>query len=216
MATIVTTASLKKGYDAFTGLSSGQRTQSGIPRAQLVYTARSATWAAPGAGNDRQLQFDMTLDTNSNYGFVLTDCFVRVENQAAAGTVECSAIGAVDIFPGGNIVTSPWIPTRLISQPSRQNVAGNTAIGTIDADYYNSAFVEPGGTGMRFVLEEQDKPKALIYPYESVGSSSYVRVVLGELAINGAAYVYDFYCRFLQFDIDQSYNYVLNTPQLTR
>ena len=39
---------------------------------------------------------------------------------------------------------------------------------------------------------------------------------LGELAINGGAYLYDFYARFLQYDIDQSYNYVINTPQLTR
>jgi hypothetical protein len=216
MATIVTTAPLTERYEPFTGLPELQRSQSGIPRAQVLYVARTASWSAPGAGNDRQLQFDISLDTNSNYGYVLTDCFVRVENQAVAGTVECSAIGAVDIFPGGNITSSPWIATRLVAAPSRQNVAGNTAIGTIDADFYNSAFVEPGGTGMRFVLQENDKPKGIIYPYSNVGAASYVRIVIGESAINGGVYLYDFYARFLQYDIDQSYNFVINTPQLTR
>ena len=61
MATIATTGSFVRQYNAFTGLSATERSQSGIARAEVVYYNVNDDWPAPGAGNNRIYQTG-TLD----------------------------------------------------------------------------------------------------------------------------------------------------------
>ena len=51
MALITTNASLLRQYNAFTGLSALERSQSGVARAELIYYG-STDWDDPGAGNN--------------------------------------------------------------------------------------------------------------------------------------------------------------------
>ena len=78
MALITTTASLIRQYNAFTGLSATERSQSGIARAELVYYNVNDDWPAPGATNWREYTSGI-VDLPKDFGYVLTDCFVRVE-----------------------------------------------------------------------------------------------------------------------------------------
>ena len=73
---------------------------------------------------------------------------------------------------------------------------------------------------MTYQLET--KPTALIYPFSSnsyttaANPGSIFNLQVGEKLADGPAYQVNTYIRFLQYDIDQSYNYVVQSPQLTR
>lgn len=218
MALITTTASLIRQYNAFTGLSALQRTQSGIARAEVVYYNVNDTWPAPGVGNNREYTSGI-LDLPKDFGYVLTDCFVRIEADADSN-IPIEMVGALRIYPGG--ILGPQINTYLTAKSSKQDGVGNRAIGDIPADQYNTNYPSFGNHGaINFALET--KPTAIIYPF---GSQSYTTTPnpassfqfgFGE-QVTGNSTDYDVSCylRFLQYDIDQSYNYVIQSPQLTR
>jgi len=214
MALITSFVNPELRYNPFTGIPELERQKSGIPRAEVIYSKRNATWNAPGAGNNRQLVASMSLDTSSNYGYVLMDCFAAIRDTAS---LFVGARAQVSIYPGGDYFNGDRIVTSLVSDADRADGGTGTQIGSLTYRNYNSAFVDTSGNHfeMAFRLVEP-KPTGIIYPYESPQASSLVTVVFGEDVVNQGDYQYDFYCRFLQFDVSQSYNYVPNTPQLTR
>ena len=217
MALITTTGSLIRQYNAFTGLSALERSQSGIARAEVVYYTVNDTWAAPGAGNNRIYQTgDISLP--KDFGYVITDAFMQVVVNNS-GTILLEAVAPLRISPGGSL--GPQINAQLDSKPSRQDVNGTTAIGSIAAFSYNGNYPFSSSDGeMTYVL--RDKPTALIYPFASStytstpNPASTFNLQVGEQYANGPAYSVNLYIRFLQYDIDQSYNYVVQSPQLTR
>ena len=217
MALITTTGSFIRQYNAFTGLSALQRSQSGIARAEVAYYNVNDNWPAAGAGNSRMYQTGQ-IDLPKDFGYVITDGYVRVSGPT--GGIDTETVGALRIFPGG--ILGPQINVDLHAYASRQDSVGVTPIGDILAASYNTNRPTFSDTGaINYVLT--DKPTALIYPF---GSSTYTTTpnpasvwefALGE-QLTGASQDYDVSCyfRFLQYDIDQSYNYVLQSPQLTR
>ena len=218
MALITTTASLIRQYNAFSGLTATERSQSGIARAEVVYYNVNDTWPAPGAGNWREYTSGI-VDLPKDFGYVLTDCFVRVEADADGG-IPIETVGALRIYPGG--ILGPQINTYMRAEPSHQNINGVTPIGDIPADSYNTNYPSFGNHGaLNFALEA--KPTALIYPFGSQqytstpNPASSFQFGFGEQKVNDLrAYDVSVYLRFLQYDIDQSYNYVVQSPQLTR
>ena len=214
MALVTSFVNPELRYNPFTGIPELERQKSGIPRAEVIYSKRNATWSAPGAGNNRQLVASMSLDTSSNYGYVLMDCFASIRDGAA---LFVGAKAQVSIYPGGDYFNGDRIVTALVSDPDRADSSTGGQIGSLAYRNYNSSFTDTSGNNfeMNFRLVEP-KPTGIIYPYESPQSSSLVTVVFGEEVVNGGDYSYDFYMRFLQFDVSQSYNYVPNTPQLMR
>ena len=218
MALVITTGSLIRQYNAFTGLSAVERSQSGIARAEVVYYNVNDTWPAPGASNWRMYETGQ-LELPKDFGYVLTDAFVRV-SSAGDSTIGTEMLGDLRIFPGG--VLGPQINTQLTAAPSAQDENATTAIGSIQASRYNTNYPSYSGQGS-LVYTLKDKPTALIYPF---GSQTYTSTPnpasiwqwqLGEQFINDSAdYKVSAYFRFLQYDIDQSYNYVVQSPQLTR
>ena len=150
---------------------------------------------------------------------MLTDlnCLVY-QNNNASQTV--NANGVVTLFPGG--VLGPQININTPSSPDSQDAAGNTAVGSIIARSYNvTAPFNSDDAAIIYTL--RDKPTGLLYPF---GSNSYTSTpnpsslfnwqVADQNVGSSAAYNVSFYARFLQYDIDQSYNYVVQSPQLTR
>ena len=59
------------------------------------------------------------------------------------------------------------------------------------------------------------KPTALLYPYPGVDNISVVSMFAEQTQQQGAI-AYRFYARFLQYDITQGFNYVVQSPRLTR
>ena len=215
MALITTSASLLKLYTPFTGLSALERSQSGIARAELIYYG-DTDWDGPGSGNNRLFQVPQTT-LPEDFGYVLTDAFVSVTTDATAD-IFVEAVGQLRLFPGG--VLGPEINLSLVSNPGRQDGVGNTAIGSIQADKYNGLFPSLRGLKNTMNFELSKNFKGMIYPFNggtySTDPKSTFDLGLGEQLVNGPDYTVRSYIRFLQYDIDQSYNYVVQSPTLTR
>ena len=218
MALISTTAALIKQYNAFTGLSASERSQSGIARAEIVYYNVNDDFSAAGSGNLREYVTG-TKELPKDYGYVLTDVFVKVEavNSATIGT---EMIGNFRLYPGG--VLGPQINTVMHAEPSAQSFTTTTPIGDTPANAYNTNYPSFGTKGsITYIVK--DKPTALLYPFSSNSYTSdpnpttIFEFQIGEQAEGLTTdYRVSSYVRFLQYDIDQSYNYVVQSPQLTR
>ena len=218
MALVTTTGSIIRQYNAFTGLSARERSQSGIARAEIVYYNGNDDWPIAGAGNNREYTTGF-VNLPQDFGYVLTDCYVSVAADAD-GEIGVEMTGGLRLYPGG--ILGPRIETTLQALPSAQNSVGNTAVGSIAANAYNTRFPAFGANG-QVNFELVSKPSALIYPFGSnqyttaSNPASVFQLSIGEQVINKPkAYDVTVYLRFLQYDVDQSYNYVIQSPQLTR
>ena len=218
MAIVTTTGTLIRQYNAFSGLSAIERSQSGIARAEVIYYNVNDDWNQPGAGNNR-LYTSGAISLPKDFGYVLTDAYVAVD-ASGSSLQYLEMTGQFRILPGG--VLGPQINLTLKAEPSKQDNSGDTAVGSITADRYNTSYPSIRGNYGRTQYSLVDKPSAIIYPF---GSSQYTSVAnpasifefaIGEDPTNGPDYVVTSYVRFLQYDIDQSYNYVIQSPQLTR
>ena len=215
MALVTTTASLIRQYNAFQGLSAIERSQSGIARAEVVYYATNDDWPATGAG-DNKLYKAGPIDLPKDFGYVITDAFVAVE-RTSGNNITTEMVGDSLIAPGGTL--GPQIRTVLEAASSKQGAVPSTAIGSLAADEYNT--VVPSLTGARgaIVYSLVQKPTAIIYPF---GSQSYTTTpnpasqftfTISNNKTQADQHRVTSYVRFLQYDIDQSYNYVIQSPQ---
>ena len=213
MAVITTNGSVIRQYNAFTGLSALERTQSGIARAEVVYYNVNDDWPAPGVGNKRIYQIPST-SLPQDFGYVLTDVFIKIES-AGNNEIPAEAAGLLRMFPGGSL--GPQINVELISNPSRQDASNTTTLSSGSA--YNTTKIGQSGV---MVYRLSAKPTAVLYPFGSQNYTSTVNpastfdIQLAEEVVNGTEYDVSSYIRFIQYDIDQSYNYVIQSPQLTR
>ena len=218
MALITTTGSLIRQYNAFTGLSATERSQSGIARAEVVYYNVNDSWPSPGAGNNRLYQTG-NIDLPKDFGYVLTDAFLLVD-AGGYGAIATEAVAQGRLYPGG--VLGPQINVLLESHGSRQDTNASTAIGSINADVFNSIFPSIDGNDFHMQYGLVNKPTSLLYPFGSnaytsaANPASVFNFAVGEASTQLANYTVSCYIRFLQYDIDQSYNYVVQSPQLTR
>ena len=210
MAVVSTLVTPELRLTPFTGVSEVQREKSGIARAEAVYTSRGS-WPATGVGDNRSISFIWDLDPA--YGYVLMDCsciflLTATNLMNATGFME---IGT-DLGPGATQKEAQYY--QLISYPARQDGTGSTAVGTIGAQHFNSMYPLVTATGgMAFNMV--DRPTALLFPFPGVNSIE-ISTVFGEQPTNQILQSYRFYARFLQYDIVQGYNYVVNSPIMTR
>ena len=124
------------------------------------------------------------------------------------------------IAPGGSL--GPQIRTVLAAIPSQQGVDPSVAIGSQPSGQYNTNFPSVTGARGSIVFHLASKPSAIIYPFNAQSYSttpnpaSQFTFSLGEQIENSTQHRVTSYVRFLQYDIDQSYNYVIQSPQLIR
>jgi hypothetical protein len=208
MALVTTTVSPTVRVTPFTGISEQERERSGIARAEIVYSS-DGLWPATGAGDSRGLLF--SWDLNNDYGHVLMDC-------------NCAFIISGNYF-GMQATSFMEIETKtqsdserqyypLVNYPARASDTPSTAIGSLQAQYYNTLF--PAGTDVGvMVFNMPDKPTGLLYPFPGVDRVS-CAVAFGEQETEEPQYAFRFFARFLQYDIVQGYNYVVNSPALMR
>jgi len=103
---------------------------------------------------------------------------------------------------------------QLISYPSRSDGSAAGAISLIPYNRYNTQYPSVTATGA-MTFNMVDKPTGLLYPFPGVTNIE-IATVFTEDAVEEPAAAYRFYARFLQYDITQGYNYVVNSPTLTR
>ena len=211
MAVVATLVTPTVRLTPFTGLSETVREKSGIARAEEIHSAYG-TWAATGAGDSRSISF--TWDLDPTYGYILMDCnciFLSNASYLKMGALGFMEIGTEFGVGGADIERQYY---QLVSYPDRQNAAGDTALGSITMQEYNVQYPCVTATGaMTFSMVKT--PTALLYPFPGVSNIS-IATVFSEEAEQEQGYSYRFYCRFLQYDIIQGYNYVVNSPIMTR
>lgn len=211
MALVTTSVTPEVRLTPFVGLSTTQRERSGIARAEEVHTAYG-TWDAAGSGNNRGLIF--SWDLNPDYGYVLMDCsaaFIIASTNVAMEANAFMEIGT-DLGPGGDQKERQYY--QLVSHPSRQDHNITTGVGSIAANSYNTLY--PGGTDVGVMAFNMPvKPTGLLYPFPGV-SSIEIATIFGEQGSNQGSMGYRFHARFLQYDVTQGYNYVVQSPLLVR
>jgi len=212
MATILTSVTPTQRYTPFTGLTELERAQSGIARAEDVRKA-SGNWSTAGAGNNRVITFNHTLDPD--YGYVVMDCFAKFY---AVGNLNMEGVGSLQIQTTPGATENEIIETSMISNASRQDRNASTAVGSIGANQYNTFRpIDAADTGSITFRLAEPKPSMLIFPFAKTSYSPNILVTFGEDFLgSGLTISYYFYLRLLQYDISQGYNYVIQTPQLTR
>ncbi len=211
MATTLTSVVPTQRYTPFTGLSEIQRAQSGIARAEDVRRA-SGSWLT-SAGNSRAIIFTHALDPD--YGYIVMDCFAKF--YKVGDYVSMEAVGNFQIQTTPGHADNEIIETQMISNPSRQDNVASSPIGDIPARNYNTVLpLDAADTGSITFRLAEPKPSMLIFPFAKTSYPPSINVSFGEQLTGGATYSYYFYLRLLQYDISQGYNYVIQTPSLTR
>ena len=210
MAIVQTDLTLVRKYIPYTGLTQSERAQSGIVRAEFQYYVLNASVPATGAGDSRLVKASLTLP--GGYGYTIADAYVDLTQSGDNPSFE--ALAHLQVQPAG--VLGPNIIIPMESPASRQDFSGTTPIGDVPAFTYNANFPTWRGNygSQTYVL--RDKPTVLLYDYEDGKADSLVAWSVGEQVQQQPATDVNLFLRFLQYDVDQSYNYVINTPQLTR
>ena len=218
MATVSTTASLIRQYNAFTGLSAIERSQSGIARAELVYYNVNDSWPATGSGDNRQYQTG-NISLPADFGYVLTDARISVrENGSATNNTE--AVAQYRLYTGG--ILGPQLKGFMAAKTGRQNSTATDSITAMNANEFNTMFPSVDAAYGAMVFELENKPTAILYPFgaqaytSAANPQSVFNFAIGEQVAQQPEYEISMYIRFLQYDIDQSYNYVIQSPQLFR
>ncbi len=210
MALVTTTVSPEVRIQPFTGISETLRERSGIARAEVVYSS-IGNWPATGAGDSRSIAFSFSLDPD--YGYVLMDSSVAFIMYQYYNKMEATGVMEIttDTGPGASQAESQWYNYE--SSPSRMSSAAG-AVGSINADDYNSTYPITGDNSVE-VFTMKTKPTALLYPFPGVSTIDCTSM-FGEPASQEPIQAYRYYTRFLQYDIVQGYNYLVQSPLLIR
>jgi len=214
MSVIHTVLSPEGTHTPFTGGTDQQRLNQGAARGVTSYFESTASnWPATGAGDNRSLAVSMDLD--SDYAYVMTDCTaIIIQLNAATIKVETTALVEFKIPSQSG---SEYIYSNLVNQAARQDDNGATAIGSISAAHYNSQWpIIDVSDPAAMVFIGEDLPTYMLYPFQNAQDSVTVNVVFSESAPQRAALTVRFAARFLQYDIDQAYDWRVQSPTLTR
>ena len=218
MALVITTITPAVWYQPFVGPPQLQRQQSGVARAELVYYINGGSWPASGADNDKQL--DITITLPKSYGYVLTDMTAQITRDPGICTAQNNAL--VQVLPD-DAATGPgsfwtYLQAPVFNPPAAYGINATASLST-NTEYYNSNMVVKDGIDdylTKKIYNLNDKPTFLIYPWKNVQETSSVTSSFFDNVDNSGAYTVQYQARFLQFDVQQGYDYVLQSPVLTR
>ncbi len=218
MALVITTITPALWYQPFVGPSQLVRQQSGVARAELVYYINGGSWPASGANNDKQLDIDITLP--KSYGYVLTDMTAQITQDGGLVSAQNNAL--VQVLPD-DAATGPgsfwtYLEAPVFNPPAAYGIYPGGTTG-VNASYVDSNMVvkdAPDTQLSKKVYNLNAKPTFLIYPWKNVQETSSVTSSFFDNVDNSAAYTVQYQARFLQFDVQQGYDYVLQSPVLTR
>ena len=218
MALTITTITPALWYQPFVGPSQLVRQQSGVARAELVYYINGGSWPASGANNDKQLGINITLP--KSYGYVLTDMTAQLTNSTSYITAQNNAL--VQVLPD-DAATGPgsfwtYLQAPVFNPPAAYGFYGQTPPTTATENINSNMVVKdsPDSVLSKKVYNLNAKPTFLIYPWKNVQETSSVTSSFFDNLDNTDEYTIQYQARFLQFDVQQGYDYVLQSPVLTR
>jgi len=214
MAIVHTILTPEGTHVPFTGGTDAQRLLQGAARGVTTfYESTASNWPSTGAGDNRSLAINMELDRD--YAWVMTDCTAAIIMLNHA-SIEVEATAMCE-FKIPSQTGYEYIYSNLYNKPARQDGTGTTPIGNIPASIYNSQYpILDVATPAVMVFEADIIPNFILYPFQNTEDSVDVTVVFSESADNRSALTVRFAARFLQYDIDQAYDWRVQSPTLTR
>lgn len=214
MAVVHTILSPSATHTPFTGGTDAQRLAQGAARGVTTFFESTASnWPATGIGDNRSLS--LAIDLDRDYAWVMTDCtaIIIMINHAS---IEVEATAMCE-FKIPSQTSYEYVYSNLYCKPARQNNQGNTAIGTIGASEYNSQYpILDTSAPAAMVFEADIIPQFILYPFQNTEDNVSVNVVFSESATQRSSLTVRFAARFLQYDIDQAYDWRVQSPTLTR
>lgn len=218
MALVTTNIAPAVWYQPFTGPSAIERSKSGAARAELVYYVNGGSWPAAGALNDKEL--DLTITLPKSYGYVLTDMSAQLTNDG--GDVQAQNTALVRVQPDDS-ATGPgshWtvLEAPPFNPPAAYGNSGATAPTTFHEMKNAEMIVRDAGDVLftKKIYNIKQKPTFLIYPWKNTSDTSSITVSFFDNVDGADAYTVQFQARFLQFDVNQGYDYILQSPILVR
>ena len=199
----------------FTGPPDVARRGTTIARAECIYSTNSGSWPAAGVGNDKRLDIDMQLPVN--FAYLCTDLSLQIRSPAG-DLVYANNHGSVEFKPdpstagiapdyrllksefwsGSTIGYQGWNTTI-----SAAYVASESNIVTTDASDDLGAYKNYGVDRL---------PTYLLFPYTDTKYQSSVTATINSPLDGDGAYSIYFFCRFVQYDISQAYDWAPNSP----
>lgn len=190
MAAVNTAVTTVRRLFPFQGLDELPRERSDVPRSQLIFDARG--FAIPGAstGNNQTISIGMSLPVNFSYALV--DFYLGIFGDTALATNNFENRATINI--------------------------NNSASG-VGREYtiLDSAFSdgEQGFTAnMLKTYQMRQYPRLLIQAPPGEGGGLTVNLV--NFTDDDQDYTLSVMCRFLVYDVTQTYHYQTNSPTLTR
>ena len=192
MATVTTTIKPTQALFSFAGIVDPYAVATNFPRGQIQCSAQNSAIALSGAGDNQRLL--IRIDLPMSYGYVMTDFCVAIQSETG-GTNNFGSQALLDMYNAlGTADRTKDVPIGATSQGNANGGPSNNEV-----KYYRP-FCPYKGIIIGAEPQEQIRVEFDIF---------------NETA-NDAAYTCDFEGNFLQFDIEQLNDVVVNTPQLVR
>jgi len=188
MAIEFTTISPEPRPFAFTGFDETVTRGADVARAEIVYTG-NATIPVPAVGDTQALVLDIKLP--KSFCYVLLDVSLLIQTQSVS-IDDWPDSGTYTQRPGGEPVTDFKFSGGL-------EASGNTIISD---------------TSSQKSWRLPNKPSYVLIP--SVGLDGVVSIRITTKAIDLPQASFDFYVRFLQYDINQAHHWAVNSPAYVR
>lgn len=171
----------------FTGFGQFVQDRSNAPRSVVTYTVLNEVIVAATGGNDRLININIELPKNFSYALIESNAMVASAVGVANGCV--SAFAQIQVFnPAGKVRRIPTVYNH-VQSAVLQN--GNSS-SVFDFEKPSEVFLAPAG-GSLFYSNQYFDP-----------------------TVNGGELGFNLSVRFLQFDVSQTHNVAVNTPQLIR
>lgn len=191
MATEQTTKLPVQAWRPYAGVPSIAQTQTFVPRGHLDLTVLAGAIDAPGASTNQLLRINATLPVN--YAYAIVDISFAITGLSGASNL--------------------WDPSASLSFAD-----GNSVTRTFSAmsEMVNSnVMVNGGGALPARVYFPHNLSNMVIRPAEP-GQGVVIDIWCQNDTDNDIGYTLDFYCKVLQFSLQQSFEYPVNSPMPVR
>jgi len=173
---------------AFTGFDELNTRGSEVARAEIVYTG-TVTIPQPAGGDTQSI--NLQIDLPKSFCYVLLDLGLLIQ----------APTDKIDDWPdNGSYIQRPGgEPATQFKFTAGLDATGVTIISDTSSQKHYSLL---------------NKPSYVLIP--SVGLDGIVRITITNKGIDGPATTFEFYVRYLQYDINQAHHWAVNSPAYVR
>lgn len=188
MAEVITTdTAILTGFP-YAGITDLARDISDVPRREVRFAVIDGAIAAGGAGNTQTLRVNCLPEPN--FAYVIIEAFANID-IVGTNNFQAEAVYSITDDRADIARTYFWF----------NQMSGTAAVsaGGVKSKIYRAAQV----------------PQLTVTP-AAEGDGMQLQFTFTNFVENDNAYTYDFFCRLLQYDIEQANHFAVNSPSPVR